>query len=297
MNKKFFVIDGHALVYRSYFAFIKNPRMISSGLNTSAIYGFTNTIFRILNIQRPEFLTVVFDTKEPTWRHKNFTDYKATRPKQPDVITLSFPYIKTILKAMNIKFYEKEGFEADDLAGTITKAVVKDIDIFLFTQDKDYSQLVKENVFLFKQFKDKKYHNLGIAEVLKEYNISTPDQIRDLLALQGDTADNIPGIPDIGEKTAKKLIQEYGCIENILQNINNLTGKIKNNIEKYKDQLLLSKKLVTITTDVDFGFNIGDCKVVDFNNAELLNIFKQLEFDSFIKKLKLENNTGQLNLF
>ena len=297
MNKKFFVVDGHALVYRSYFAFISNPRITTYGLNTSAIYGFINTIFRILNLQKPTFLSIVFDTKEPTWRHKNFANYKATRPKQPDIITASFPYIEEILKAMNIKFYERVGYEADDLAGTITKVVPKDIDVFLFTQDKDYCQLIKENVFLFKQLKDKKYHKLETDDILKEYGLNNTDQIRDLLALQGDSADNIPGIPDIGEKTAKKLIQKYGCIENILENVNNITSKIRNNIEKNKEQLLLSKKLVTISTDVDFNFNINDCKVEKFNNTALLDIFKQLEFDSFIKKLNLEDNIKQLDLF
>ena len=304
MNKKFFIIDGHALVYRCYFAFIKNPRVTSSGFDTSAIYGFTNVIFEVLNIHKPEFLTVVFDTNVRTWRHNSFKEYKATRPKQPDVITSSFPYIKNILSAMNIKFYEKDGFEADDLAGTMTKLVSKDVDIFLFTSDKDYAQLVTYNVFLFRQLSDKKYHKLDKDYILKKYSIKNTDQVRDILALEGDTADNIPGIYGIGEKTAQKLVYKYSSVENIIDNIDSLevSDKIKDSIKKNKNQLVLSKKLVTITTNVDFNFDIEDCIVKGFNNEKLTKIFTELEFNSFLKKIlsfRIKNKEmyEQLSLF
>jgi DNA polymerase-1 len=196
---------------------------------------------------------------------------------------------------MNIKFYEKDGFEADDLAGTMTKVVSKNVDVFLFTADKDYAQLVTDNVFLFRQLSDKKYHKLDKDYILKQYSIKNTDQVRDLLALEGDTADNIPGIHGIGKKIAQKLLDKYSSVENIIENVNSLevSDTIKDNIKNNKYQLVLSKKLVTITTNVDFNFDINDCTVKSFNNEELTKIFCGLEFNSFLKKISLYNKENR----
>ena len=292
---RFFIVDGYALLYRSYFALIKNPTKTSYGFDTSAIYGFTKTLFTLLEIWHPEYIAVVFDTKVKTWRHESFNDYKATRPKQPQVITDSLPYVKDILTAMRITFYEKEGFEADDLAGTMTKQTPEDISIYLMTQDKDYAQLVKKNVFLFKSIVSSGYKAIDLSEVLLLWGVSSPEQVIDMLALVGDTADNIPGVVGVGKETAKKLINKYQSIENIIAHKEKLPAKIKNNIDDEK--LLMSKKLVTITTDVDFGFDYKDCLRKDFNYESLESIFEKLEFGSFAKKILQGKKDGQLGLF
>lgn len=292
---RFFIIDGYALLYRSYFALIKNPTKTSYGLDTSALYGFVKTLFTLLDLWHPDYITVVFDTNAKTWRHESFREYKATRPKQPQVITDSLPYLKDILTAMSITFYEKEGFEADDLAGTMTKKIPEDINIYLMTQDKDYAQLVKKNVFLFKSIMSSGYKAFAMSEVLTLWGVATPEQVVDILALVGDTSDNIPGVVGVGKETAKKLIQQYMSVENILVHKDELPDKIKNNIDDEK--LIMSKKLVTITTDVDFCFDYNECIKKDFNDQALGKIFKQLEFESFYKKISRPKKEGQLGLF
>ena len=292
---RFFIIDGYALLYRSYYALLKNPTKTSYGFDTSALYGFTKTLFTLLDIWHPEYITVLFDTKVKTWRHESFSDYKATRPKQPQVITDSLSYLKDILTAMRITFYQKEGFEADDLAGTMTKKIPEDINIYLMTQDKDYAQLVKKNVFLFKSIMSGGYNAIGMSEVLRLWGVSVPEQVIDMLALVGDISDNIPGVFGVGKATAKKLINKYQSIENILVHKEELPDKIKNNIDDEK--LLMSKKLVTIITDVDFNFDYHACTKKDFNYEVLGNIFKQLEFESFNKQISRNKHGGQLPLF
>ena len=220
-SKKLFLLDAFALIYRAHFAFIKNPRINSAQLNTSAVFGFTNTLLEVLSKEKPTHLGIAFDTKAPTFRHIQYTEYKANRQEQPEDITVAIPYVKRLVRAMNIPLLELDGYEADDIIGTIAKKAVKDdFEVYMYTPDKDYGQLVEENIFLYKPaMMGNGVEIMGVQEVLNRWGVQHIDQVVDMLGLMGDKVDNIPGIPGVGEKTAAKLLAEFGSVENILENV------------------------------------------------------------------------------
>ena len=241
MEKKLFLLDAYALIYRAHFAFINNPRINSKGLNTSAIFGFCNSLLEVINNHEPTHLGVVFDPPGGSNREEIFTEYKANRQEMPEDIRKSIPYIFDILKAMNIPFKMENGFEADDLIGTLAKqAEKKGYKVFMMTPDKDFGQLVSENIFIYKPGRGGNPSEiLGPKEVCAKFEVERPEQVIDILGLWGDAVDNIPGIPGIGEKTAKKLIGIYGSIENLLANTEDLKGKQKENVENFAEQGLI----------------------------------------------------------
>ena len=283
--KRLFFIDAYALIYRSYFAFIKNPRINSQGLNTSAILGFVNTIEDILKREKPTHLGVAFDPAGPTFRHEAFEAYKAQRESTPEDIKKAVPYIKTLLKAYNIPIYEVSGYEADDVIGTLAKQAAKQgFTVYMLTPDKDYGQLVEENIFMYRPKHSGGYEILGVEEVKAKYGLENQAQVIDLLGLMGDSSDNIPGCPGVGEKTAVKLLQEFGSIENLLANTESLKGALKTKVESNIEQIKFSRFLATIKTDTPISLNEEELVVKSPNTAELLNIFQELEFRSLISK-------------
>ncbi len=286
-NKNFFLIDTMALIYRSHFAFIRNPRINSKGINTSASFGFLTSLLEIIQKEKPSYLTVAFDTPEPTFRHLEFSDYKAKRDAQPEDITLAIPQIKKIIKALNIPIIQKPGYEADDIIGTLAYKIKKEgYKIYMMTPDKDFGQLVQKNIYLYKPaYMQSKIEILDENAILKKWNIKNVNQITDIIGLWGDASDNIPGVPGIGEKTSKKLIQEYQSLENLLKNSDKLKGKLKENLIKYSKQALDSKRLGTIDTNVPIKFKIEEAKYQEPNKTELLNILQELEFKTIIKRL------------
>ena len=279
-KKKLFLLDGHALVYRAHFSFITRPLINSKGMNVSAITGFVRTLWDILKNQKPSHLAVSFDLPKPTFRHIMYEPYKANREKQPEDISLAFPYIFDIVKGFNIPIVTAEGFEADDVIGTLSKQAEKEgFTVYMMTPDKDYAQLVSENIFMYKPGrKGGDVEIMGIPEVLKRWGINRVDQVIDMLGMQGDSVDNIPGIPGIGPKTAQKLIQVYDTLENLIQHAHELKGKQKERIENFAEQGLLSKKLATIELNVPVQFDAKTYEVKDFNRPVLSKIFKELEF-------------------
>ena len=283
--KKLFFIDAYALIYRAYFAFIKNPRINSQGLNTSAILGFVNTVEDILKREKPTHLGVAFDPAGPTFRHEAFEAYKAQRESTPEDIKKAVPYIKNVLKAYNIPIYEVSGYEADDVIGTLAKQAARQgFTVYMLTPDKDYGQLVEENIFMYRPKHSGGYEILGVEEVKAKYGLETQDQVIDLLGLMGDSSDNIPGCPGVGEKTAVKLLQEFGNIENLLANTDKLKGALKTKVETNVEQIKFSRFLATIKTDTPIELNEEELVVKEPNTAELLNIFKELEFRALISK-------------
>ena len=303
---KLFLLDAYALIYRAYYAFIKNPRINSKGQNTSAIMGFVNTLNEVLTKEHPTHIGVAFDPAGPTFRHEAYPEYKAQREACPEDIKAAVPIIKEILKAYRIPILEKSGYEADDVIGTLaTQASRLDgIEVFMLTPDKDYGQLVKPNVFMFRpKFGDKGYDKMGPNEVLTKYGIISPLQVIDLLGLMGDASDNIPGCPGVGEKTAVKLISQFGSIEQLLERSNELKGALKTKVEENKKQIEFSKFLATIKIDVPIQLDLDELKVVEPNEEELNKIFTELEFKSFanriLKKPKAVQKTvnAQLDLF
>lgn len=286
-EKKIFFLDAYALIFRAYYAFIRNPRYSSKGLNTSAIFGFTNTLLEILQKEKPSHLAVVFDPPGPTFRNEMYKEYKANREETPEDIRKSVPYIKKIIEAFNIKIVEVNGFEADDVIGTLSvKADNSDFQVYMMTPDKDYCQLVNENVFI---YKPKKGGNdaeiMGITEVNERYKIKHPKAVIDILALMGDSADNVPGAPGIGEKTAMKLISEFDSVENLLNNTDKLKGKQKENLENFKDQVLLSRDLVTIELNVPIDFKEDQYIVKEVNQKQITDLFDELEFKTLINRV------------
>lgn len=279
-NKKLFLLDAYALIYRAYYAFIKNPRINSKGLNTSAILGFTNTLLEVIKKQKPTHLGIAFDLSGPTERDLIYTEYKANREAMPEDIRNSLSYIKSIIEAFNIPILEVPGYEADDIIGTLAKnAEEKGFTTYMMTPDKDFGQLVSDNIFMFKPARGgNEPEIIGPEEICKKYNLKDPQQFIDILGLWGDAVDNIPGVPGVGEKTAQKLISEYGSIENILENTNDLKGKLKENIEENKEQALMSKKLATIITDVPIPFDEEALRSTEPNKATLIKTFEELEF-------------------
>jgi DNA polymerase-1 len=293
--KKLFLIDAMALIYRAHFAFIKNPRINSKGLNTSSVFGFANTLLEVLDKEKPTHLGVGFDLPGPTFRHETFEAYKAQRQEQPEDITLAIPYVKRLLQGMDIPILELAGFEADDIIGTIAKRAVKeDFQVYMLTPDKDYAQLVEPGIFLYRpNYMGKGYDTLGVPEVLAKFNIQRPEQVIDILGLQGDASDNIPGIPGIGEKTAQKLIEEYGSVENVIANADKLKGKMRENVENFAEQGLLSKRLATIHIEVEVPFDPEKLVISSPNKSLLQDLFQELEFRTLAKRVLGEDLPGE----
>ncbi len=286
-EKKLFLLDAYALIFRAYYAFIKNPRYNSKGLNTSAILGFTNTLFDVLQREKPTHIAVVFDSPSKTFRNDLYPDYKANRDSTPEDIIKSVPFIKQIIKSFNIPIFEVAGFEADDTIGTIAKMAEKrGFQTYMMTPDKDFGQLVSENIFMYKPKKGGNEAELvGVKEICEKYEIEKPEQVIDILAIWGDTADNVPGIPGIGEKTSIKLIKEYKNIEGIYAHINELKGKQKENIINSKDLVKLSKTLVTIDINVPVEFAEDELSLSEPNFNQLAVIFNELEFNALSKRI------------
>ncbi|MCS3555656.1 MULTISPECIES: DNA polymerase I [unclassified Sphingobacterium] len=306
--KKLFLLDGMALIYRAYFALNKTPRITSNGLNTGAIMGFTNTLLEILKNQKPSHLAVVFDTEAPTARHIEFESYKAHREKMPEDLSASIPYIFKLITGFNIPIITKDGYEADDIIGTLAKkAEKKGFTVYCMTPDKDFGQLVSENIFIYKPARMGNGAEIqGVKEILEKWEIADVNQVIDILGLWGDAVDNIPGIPGIGEKTAKKLIQEFGSMENIIANADKLKGKQRENVENYAEQGLISKKLATILLDVPVELEEENLLIEEPNKEILEPLFNELEFRTIGKRVFGENNSvtdsskntnGQMDLF
>jgi DNA polymerase-1 len=295
-SKKLFLLDAYALIFRAYYAFINNPMTNSKGLNTSTILGFVNTMDEVLRKETPSHIAVVFDPSGPTFRKDLYPEYKANREATPEDIKLTIPWIKKIIEAYNIPVVEVENFEADDVIGTLAfKAEKEGFTVFMMTPDKDYSQLVSDNIFM---FKPKRSGNdieiLGPKEINEKFQTSDPKQVIDVLALWGDSSDNVPGVPGIGEKTAKKLISEYGSVENVYKNLDQFKGKQRENLENFIEQAKLSKELVTIVTDVPCEFNAESFKLTEFNRELLQSLFEELEFKNLANRLLGANaSTGQ----
>ena len=300
---KLFLIDAYALIYRSYYAFLRNPRINSKGLNTSAIMGFCNTLNEVLTKESPTHIGVAFDHGK-TFRHDAFPEYKAQREETPEDIKLSVPLIKQILEAMHIPILQVDGFEADDIIGTVATRFGSDgIETFMLTPDKDYGQLIGPNVFMYRPRHGGGYEIIGEKEVGDKYGIPTPAQVIELLALMGDTADNFPGCPGVGEKTATKLINQFGSIDNMLQHTNEIKGKLREKVENAVEDIKMSKFLATIRTDVPMQLDLDELKVEQPDEAKLRTIFEELEFRTLINKflnkdeVKSKTDNNQLDLF
>ena len=300
---KLFLIDAYALIYRSYYAFIRAPRINSKGLNTSAVMGFCNTLNEVLNKEKPTHIGVAFDHGK-TFRHDAFPEYKAQREETPEDIKLSVPIIKDVLAAMNIPILQVDGFEADDVIGTLaTKAGAEGVETYMLTPDKDYGQLVRSNVFMYKPRHGGGYDIIGESEIEDKYGIPTPAQVIDLLALMGDSADNFPGCPGVGEKTAVKLINQFGNIDNMLNHTDELKGKMREKVENAVDDIKMSKFLATIRTDVPIELNLDELAVTSPDEKKLTELFTELEFktlaNKFLKKDKpvQKEVKTQLDLF
>ena len=290
-EKKLFLLDALALIYRAYFAFSNNPRINSKGFNTSAIFGFTNTLLEILNKEKPSHIAVVFDVEGPTQRHIEFESYKANREEMPEDLRKSIPIIVELIKGFNIEVYGITGFEADDVIGTLAiKAEKAGFTTYMMTPDKDYGQLVDTNTFIYKPARlGNGAEILGTEEICKKWEIKSVSQLIDILGLMGDKADNIPGIPGVGEKTAIQLIKDFGSIENILQNTHQLKGKLKEKVEINKEMAIQSKRLATIILDCPIELEEEKLAIKKLNKPALLEIFKELEFRGFAQKLLNED--------
>ena len=307
--KKLFLLDAFALIYRAHFALSKNPRFTSGGLNTSAIMGFTNTLLEVLKKENPTHMAVVFDTAAPTERHIDFTEYKANRQAMPEDLSAAIPYIVRLIEGFNIPVIFSDGYEADDLIGTLAKkAELEGFTVYCMTPDKDFGQLVSENIFIYKPARMGNGMEIqGVKEILEKWEIDHVKQVIDILGLWGDAVDNIPGIPGIGEKTAKLLIKQYGSIENIISNSHELKGKLRENVENFAEQGLISKKLATIMLNAPVDLDV-DALHVDEPNRDLLEpLFAELEFRTLGKRVfgdefsivdaKPGPSSGQMDLF
>ena len=290
---KLFLLDAYALIYRSYYAFLKNPRINSKGLNTSAVMGFCNTLNEVLTKEKPTHIGVAFDHGK-TFRHDAFPQYKAQREETPEDIKLSVPIIKQVLEAMHIPILQVDGFEADDVIGTVATHFGSDgIETFMLTPDKDYGQLIGPNVFMYRPRHGGGYETLGEKEVEAKYGIPTPAQVVDLLALMGDSADNFPGCPGVGEKTAAKLINQFGSIENMLQHTDEIKGKLRDKVENATEDIKMSKFLATIRTDVPIQLQLDELKLEQPDEGKLRAIFEELEFKTLINKFLNKSETKQ----
>ena len=286
-DKKLFLLDAMALIYRAHFAFSKNPRINSKGLNTGIMLGFTNTLLEVLEKEKPSHIAVAFDTKAPTFRHVQFEAYKANRLEQPEDIEVGIPWVKKIVEGFNIPILEMDGFEADDIIGTIAKKAERtSFVVYMMTPDKDYGQIVDDHIFLYKPaFMGNGVDIMGPKEVCAKWDIEHVDQVRDILGLMGDAVDNIPGIPGIGEKTAVKFLKEFGSVEGLLQNTDKLKGKQKENVENFAQQGLLSKELATIKIDVPVAFDEVALHYDGPNEEKLKAIFSELEFRTLTQRV------------
>ena len=284
---KLFLLDAYALIYRAYYALIKNPRINSKGFNTSAVLGFVNTLEDVLKKEEPTHIGVAFDPSGPTFRHEAFEQYKAQREETPEVIRLSVPIIKDIIRAYRIPILEVSGYEADDVIGTLaTEAGKRGITTYMMTPDKDYGQLVGENVFMYRpKYGDKEFEVMGVEEVKAKFNIESPLQVIDMLGLMGDSSDNIPGCPGVGEKTAQKLIAQFGSIENLLSHSNELKGALKTKVETNKEMIAFSKFLATIKTDVPIELNMDELKREAPDEEALRKIFEDMEFRTLMERV------------
>lgn len=288
---KLFLLDAYALIYRAYYAFIKNPRINSKGFNTSAILGFVNTLEDVLKKESPTHIGVAFDPAGPTFRHEAFEQYKAQREETPEAIRLSIPIIKDIIRAYRIPILEVAGYEADDVIGTLaTQAGKQGITTYMMTPDKDYGQLVTDNVFMYRpKYGDKEFEVMGVEQVKAKFDIQSPAQVIDMLGLMGDSSDNIPGCPGVGEKTAQKLIAEFGSIENLLANTEQLKGALKTKVETNKEIITFSKFLATIKIDVPIELKMEELVREEPNEEELRKIFEEMEFRTLMERvLKVE---------
>ena len=309
---KLFLLDAYALIYRAYYALIKNPRINSKGFNTSAILGFVNTLEDVLKKENPTHIGVAFDPSGPTFRHEAYEQYKAQREETPEVIRLSVPIIKDIIRAYRIPILEVPGYEADDVIGTLaTEAGKRGITTYMMTPDKDYGQLVSENVFMYRpKYGDKEFEVMGIEQVKAKFDIESPLQVIDMLGLMGDSSDNIPGCPGVGEKTAQKLVAQFGSIENLLANTDQLKGALKTKVETNKEMITFSKFLATIKTDVPIELNLHELKRETPDEEALRKIFEEMEFRTLMERVfnREKNSTpveapapkkgsGQLSLF
>jgi DNA polymerase I len=306
MEKKLFLLDAFALIFRAYYALIRNPRITSKGKNTNAQFGFTNTLIDLLNKQKPSHMAVCFDTAEPTERHTDYAEYKANRQEAPEDLLASLPDIRRIIQGLNIPIIETHGFEADDVIGTLAKQAEQfGYEVYMVTPDKDYGQLVSENIKIYKPpYQGSDFEILGPKEVCEKWGIKEVSQVIDILGLMGDSVDNIPGIPGVGEKTAAKLLAEYGTLENVLANADGIKGALGEKVRNGKDLAVMSKKLATIITSVPVQFHEEDFSVKQMNKEALKDVFIDLEFRTLGKRILgeefnvFENNVGvQQDLF
>ncbi|NQY07172.1 MAG: DNA polymerase I, partial [Flavobacteriaceae bacterium] len=279
-QKRLFLLDAYALIFRGYYAFIKNPRINSKGMDVSAIMGFTNSLFEVLRKEKPEYLAVCFDKGGSEARSEVFPEYKANRQETPEAIKIAVPYIQQILQALDIPVIEKAGFEADDLIGTLAKKAEKEgFTTYMVTPDKDFAQLVSENIFMYRPARMGNGIEIwGIPEVQAKFEVERPEQVIDFLGMMGDAVDNIPGLPGVGEKTAKKFLKEYGSMENLLANTADLKGKMKEKVEANVELGLLSKQLATILLDCPVDFVADEFIVSKPNAQEVTTLFQELEF-------------------
>ena len=299
-KNRLFLLDAYSLIFRGYYAFIKNPRINSKGMDTSAILGFTNSLFDVIKKERPDHLAVAFDKGGSKFRNAIFSDYKANRSETPEAIKIAVPYIQQLLKALHIPIIELEGFEADDIIGTLAKQAEKEsFEVFMVTPDKDFAQLVSENIFMYRPARMGNGIEIwGIPEVQKKFEITHPEQVIDYLGMMGDAVDNIPGLPGVGDKTAKKFLAQYGSMEALLSNTADLKGKMKEKIEANKELGLLSKKLARIMLDVPVQFDANDYKLSDPDVPAVSELFQELEFrrlsETFVKVFKPSEATPEV---
>ncbi|HEY8397057.1 MAG TPA: 5'-3' exonuclease H3TH domain-containing protein, partial [Flavihumibacter sp.] len=287
MDKRLFLLDAMALIFRAYYALIRSPRITTEGKNTNAQFGFTNALLELINNRQPSHMAVCFDTQAPTERHTDFTEYKANRQEAPEDLLLAIPDIKRIIRGFNIPVVELDGYEADDVVGTLSRqAAAAGYDVFMVTPDKDYGQLVTDKIKIYKPgYQGGDVEILGPEEVCAKWNIKSVDRVIDILGLMGDAVDNIPGIPGVGEKTAAKLLAEYGSLENILANAESIKGALGEKVRKGRDSAILSKKLATIITNVPVEFHEEDFRLKDWNKDALREIFTELEFKTLAKRV------------
>ncbi|MFN4300251.1 MAG: DNA polymerase I [Thermaurantimonas sp.] len=287
-DKKLFLLDAYALIFRSYFAFARNPRVTSTGMDTSAIFGFTTTLLDLIQSEKPSHLAVVFDTDAPTQRHIDFADYKAHRDETPEAIKIAVPYIKRILQAMHIPVLGVDGYEADDVIGTLAqKAANESYTVYMVTPDKDFGQLVTEKIFIYKPGRMGNPNEVwGVKEVCEKFDIDRVEQVIDMLGMMGDTVDNIPGIPGVGEKTAAKLLKEFGTLENVLENAHSIKGKLGEKITAAKEQALMSKRLATIMTDAPVEFDERRFQLDPPDLPAVEEVFRELEFRTLARRFK-----------
>ena len=294
--KKLFLLDAFALIFRGYYAFIKNPRINSKGMDTSAIFGFMNSLLDVIKREKPDYLAVCFDKGGSVSRKELFEDYKANRNETPEAIKIAVPYIQQILEAMQIPVIEKAGFEADDIIGTLAKQAEKEgFQTFMVTPDKDFAQLVSENIFMYRPARMGNAIEIwGIPEVQARFEIERPEQVIDYLGMMGDSVDNIPGLPGVGDKTAKKFLKEYGSMEVLLENTHQLKGKMKERIEANKELGMLSKELAKIILDVPVTFEADSYKLTNPNIQEVQPLFDELEFRRMQETIQRIFNTSEV---